>query len=249
LLFARGLKNAYPDLDVTIREADVAPMQIQGPKSKDLMRDLLGDEVLDIKYYYFKEFDLDGIPVVVTRTGWTSEVGYEIYLTDTTKGSELWERVMKAGERYSVRPTGPSDIRRIEGAIFNWGADMTYENNPYELGLDRLVDDCDNIARDALAGIKAKGVSRKIAGLEIDGDPFPALNNVKWPATSGGERVGKVTSAIYSPRLKRNIGYVWLPTDLAESGTKVDVDTEWGKRTGTVVEMPFVDPSKQIPIS
>jgi aminomethyltransferase len=249
LLFARGLKNAYPDLDVTIREADVAPMQIQGPKSKDLMRDLLGDEVLDIKYYFFKQFDLDGIPVVVTRTGWTSEVGYEIYLTDTTKGSELWERVMKAGEPYNVRPTGPSDIRRIEGAIFNWGADMTYENNPYELGLDRLVDDCDNIGRDALAAIKATGVDRKIAGLEMDGDAFPALNNTKWQASSGGSRVGKVTSAIYSPRLKKNIGYVWLPANLAELGTEVEVDTEWGRRTGTVVEMPFVDPNKQIPIS
>ncbi len=249
LLFARGLKNAYPDLDVTIREADVAPMQIQGPKSKDLMRDLLGDEVLDIKYYFFKEFDLDGIPVVVTRTGWTSEVGYEIYLTDTSKGSELWERVMKAGEPHNVRPTGPSDIRRIEGAIFNWGADMTYENNPYELGLDRLVDDCDNIARDALAKIQAEGVEKKINGVEIDGDPFPALNNTKWSARAGGERVGKVTSAIYSPRLKRNIGYCWLPAELSELGTKVEIETEWGPRTGTVVEMPFVDPSKQIPIS
>ena len=249
LLWARGLKNAHPDLDVTIREADVAPMQIQGPKSKDLMRDLLGDEVLDIKYYFFKEFDLDGIPVVVTRTGWTSEVGYEIYLTDTSKGSELWERVMKAGEPHNVRPTGPSDIRRIEGAIFNWGADMTYENNPYELGLDRLVDDCDNIARDALAKIEAKGVEKKINGVEIDGDPFPALNSVKWPATSGGDRVGKVTSAIYSPRLKRNIGYCWLPAELSELGTKVEIETEWGPRAGTVVEMPFVDPNKQIPIS
>jgi len=249
LLFARGLKNAYPDLDVTIREADVAPMQIQGPKSKDLMRDLLGEQVLDIKYYFWKKFDVDGIPVVVTRTGWTSEVGYEIYLTDTSKGSELWERVMKAGEPYNVRPTGPSDIRRIEGAIFNWGADMTYENNPYEMGLDRLVDDCDNIARDALSKIKSQGVSRKITGVEVDGDPFPALNNVKWPASSGGKRVGKVTSAIYSPRLKKNIGYCWLPTELSELGTKVELETEWGPRTGTVVEMPFVDPSKQIPIS
>ena len=249
LLFARGLRNAYPNLDVTIREADVAPMQIQGPKSKDLMQALLGDEVLDIKYYFWKSFDLDGIPVVVTRTGWTSEVGYEIYLEDTSKGTELWEKVMKAGEPFNVRPTGPSDIRRIEGAIFNWGADMTYENNPYELGLDRLVDDCDNIARDALAKIEAKGVAKRINGVEIDGDPFPALNNTKWPARAGGERVGKVTSAIYSPRLKRNIGYCWLPTKLSELGTKVEIETEWGPRTGTVVEMPFVDPSKQIPIS
>jgi glycine cleavage system aminomethyltransferase T len=251
LLFARGLKNAYPDWRVTIREADVAPMQIQGPKSKDLMRDLLGEEVLDIKYYFFKRFDLDGIPVVVTRTGWTSEVGYEIYLTDTSKGTELWERVMKAGEPYNVRPTGPSDIRRIEGAIFNWGADMTYENNPYELGLDRLVDDladdaCLSIA--ALREIRERGVDRKINGVELDGDAFPSLNNVKWPITDGGTRIGKVTSAIHSPRLRKNIGYAWLPTDRSSVGTSVKVETEWGPRSATVVEMPFVDPSKQIPV-
>jgi aminomethyltransferase len=252
LLFARGLKNAYPDLDVTIKEADVAPMQIQGPKSKDLMRDLIGDEVLDIKYYYFKQFSIDGIPVVVTRTGWTSEVGYEIYLTDTSKGTELWEKVMKAGEPYNVRPTGPSDIRRIEGAIFNWGADMTYENNPYEMGLDRLVDELPeqaSISIAALKRIKADGVSRTINGVEFDGEPFPGLNNVKWPVTDGGRRIGKVTSAIYSPRLGKNIGYAWLPADRSREGTTITVQTEWGERSGTIVEMPFVDPSKQIPIS
>jgi len=252
LLFARGLRNAYPNLDVTIREADVAPMQIQGPKSKDLMQALLGDEVLEIKYYYWKRFDLDGIPVVVTRTGWTSEVGYEIYLEDTSKGTELWDKVMKAGAPFNVRPTGPSDIRRIEGAIFNWGADMTYENNAHEMGLGRLVDDladdaCISIA--ALRKIEANGVERKIVGVEIDGDPFPALNNVKWAASSGGNVVGKVTSAIYSPRLEKNIGYCWLPASSSSLGTTVEVDTEWGKRTATVVEMPFVDPNKQIPVS
>jgi glycine cleavage system aminomethyltransferase T len=252
LLWARGLRNAYPDLDVEIREADVAPMQIQGPKSKDLMRDLIGEEVLDIKYYYFKEFSIDGIPVVVTRTGWTSEVGYEIYLTDTSRGTDLWEKVMKAGEPYRVRPTGPSDIRRIEGAIFNWGADMTYENNPYELGLDRLVDDvsedaCISIA--ALRKIRANGVTRRINGVEFEGDPFPALNYVKWPVVDAGEEIGKVTSAIYSPRLRKNIGYAWLPVERSTIGETISVRSEWGDRTATIVEMPFVDPAKQIPIS
>jgi glycine cleavage system aminomethyltransferase T len=252
LLWARGLKNAYPDLDVTIREADVAPMQIQGPKSKDLMRDLVGEDVLDIKYYFFRRFEIQGIPVVVTRTGWTSEVGYEIYLTDTSKGTELWDAVMKAGAPYNVRPTGPSDIRRIEGAIFNWGADMTYENNPYELGLGRLVDDLAEdacISITALKRIAAAGVARQINGVEFDGAPFPGLNTVKWPATSDGSVVGKVTSAIHSPRLQKNIGYCWLPTELSTYGTTVQVGTEWGARSATVVEMPFVDPSKQIPVS
>ena len=137
LLFARGLRNAYPDLDVTIQEAEVAPLQIQGPKSKDLMRDLVGEDILDLRYYWWRKAEIGGIPVIVTRTGWTSEVGYEVYLTDPSRGFDLWEHIMKAGEPYGIKPTGPSDIRRIEGGIFNWGADMTYENNPLELGLDR----------------------------------------------------------------------------------------------------------------
>jgi glycine cleavage system aminomethyltransferase T len=254
LLFARGLKNAYPDLDVTIKEADVAPLQIQGPKSKQLMQKLLGDSILDLKYYFWTEAKIAGAPVVVTRTGWTSEIGYEVYLTDTTKGTEVYEAIMEAGQELGVKPTGPSDIRRIEGAIFNWGADMTYDNNAYEMGLERLVDldslsDEQTISLAAYRRIKAEGVSRKINGVEIDGDPFPALNNVKWPVTDGGSSLGKVTSAIYSPRLRKNIGYAWLPAERSNLGESVRVETEWGTRTATVIEMPFVDPAKQIPVS
>ena len=254
LLFARGLRNAYPKLDVTIREQDVAPLQVQGPRSKELLRDLVGESVLNLRYYWWQRAEIRGIPVVVTRTGWSSEVGYEIYLLDTSRGNELWEALMEVGKPYKVRPTGPSDIRRIEGGIFNWGADMTYENNALEMGLARLVDlsladkACISIA--AYRRITAEGVARRIVGVEIDGDPFPGLNNVKWPASkAGGEVVGKVTSAIYSPRLRRNIGYCWVPTALAESGSKLTVDTEWGKRAAKVVPMPFVDPEKRIPVS
>jgi aminomethyltransferase len=190
---------------------------------------------------------------VITRTGWTSEVGYEIYLLDTSKGTELWEALMEVGAPYNVRPTGPSDIRRIEGAIFNWGADMTYENNAFEMGLERLVDfgladdACISIA--ALRRIRDAGVDRRIVGVELDGEPFPELNNTKWPAYAEGGLVGKVTSAIYSPRLGKNIGYCWLPVSLAQGGADIAVETEWGSRAAKVVPMPFVDPEKRIPVS
>jgi glycine cleavage system aminomethyltransferase T len=253
LLFARGLRNAYPDLDVTIREADVAPLQVQGPRSKDLMVKLVGDGILDLKYYYWTNSTIAGAPVVITRTGWTSEVGYEVYLTDTSKGREVYEAIMEAGEEFGIRPTGPSDIRRIEGSIFNWGADMTYENNPIEMGLDRLVDwdlpDDASISLPALRAIRERGVDRRIVGVELDGEPFPSLNNTKWDVTVDGAGIGKVTSAIYSPRLEKNIGYAWVPTERASLGTTLAVETEWGPRTGVVVEMPFVDPEKQIPVS
>jgi glycine cleavage system aminomethyltransferase T len=254
LLFARGLKNAYPDLDVTIKEADVAPLQIQGPKSKSLMQKLLGDSILDLKYYFWTEAKIAGAPVVVTRTGWTSEVGYEVYLTDTTKGTEVYEAIMEAGAELGVTPTGPSDIRRIEGAIFNWGADMTYENNAFEMGLERLVDldslsDDQSLSIAAYRRIRSDGVRTRINGVELDGDAFPGLNNVKWPVVERGSTIGKVTSAIYSPRLAKNIGYAWLPADRSSLGGSVRVETDWGPRTATIVEMPFIDPSKQIPVS
>jgi len=253
LLFARGLKNAYPDLDVSIREADVAPLQVQGPKSKSLMVKLLGEEILDLRYYHWTEAKIAGAPVVITRTGWTSEVGYEVYLTDTTRGTEVYEAIMEAGREFGIRPTGPSDIRRIEGAIFNWGADMTYENNPIEMGLERLIDwdlsDHASISLRSLRRIREEGVARRINGVELDGEPFPALNNVKWPVLAEGRQIGKVTSAIYSPRLGKNIGFAWLPVARSALGAEVAVDTEWGSRTARVVEMPFVDPGKQIPVS
>ena len=255
LLFARGLKNAYPRLNVTIREREVAPLQVQGPKSKLLMRDLVGPGVLDLKYYWWMRSEIRGIPVIITRTGWTSEVGYEIYLLDPSRGTAIWEALLEVGKPYGVKPTGPSDIRRVEGGILNWGADMTYENNPIELGLERLVDfnlpeeACLSIA--ALKRIKAEGVRRRLVGVTLDGEPFPALNNVKWPAfpAGGGDRVGKVTSAIYSPRLKTNIGFCWVPLDLAKNGSTVRVESEWGPRTASVTPMPFVDPDKRIPVS
>ena len=157
---------------------------------------------------------------------------------------------MEAGAPYEIRPTGPVDIRRVEGGIFNWGADMTYENNPFELGLDRLVDldsDADFVAREALARIREEGVKQKIAGLVIDGDRLE-MNATTWPVTANGA-VGKVTSAVHSPRLEKNIGYAWLPVEHTQLGTRLTVETPDGDRDATIVPLPFVDPEKQIPKS
>jgi glycine cleavage system aminomethyltransferase T len=249
LLYAKGLA-AEAGMDVQLSEAEADPLQIQGPHSKDVVRDLFGDDVLDLRYYHFLRLDLDGIPVILTRTGWTSEVGYELYLLDTSRGTDLWERIMEAGQAYEIRPTGPVDIRRIEGGIFNWGADMNYENNPFELGLDRLVDldtDADFIAREALARIREEGVRQKIVGIEIEGDRLD-MNATTWAVSADGAS-GRVTSAVYSPRLEKNIGYAWLPVEHTELGTRLTVETPEGGRGATIVPMPFVDPEKQIPKS
>jgi glycine cleavage system T protein len=251
LLFATGLA-AHLDMDVQLREPDVSPLQIQGPRSKDVVHGLFGEQATALKYYWFLETDLDGIPVVLTRTGWTGEVGFEVYLRDGSRGTDLWERIMAAGAPYDIRPTGPSDIRRVEAGILNYGADMTLENNPYEVGLGRLVDqgkEQDYMGREALRRVAAEGVRRRLVGIEIEGDRI-AFNDRAWPVRGpNGDPVGRVTSALYSPRLERNIGYAWVPTALEDLGTRLTVETPSGEAAATVVEVPFVDPTKEIPKS
>jgi aminomethyltransferase len=236
-------------MDVDVGHPDVYPVQVQGPKAKDVMRDLFGDWVLDMKYYWCDESDLDGIPVVISRTGWTAVVGYEIYLRDPSKGDDLWERILDAGKPYNIRVTPSSDARRIEAGIFDWGSDFGLETNPFEVtGLERLVEqqDADYIGKEALERIRREGVSRKLVGIEIDG-PRVEQPTQHWPAFSGGEHVGHVTDATYSPRLEKNIGYVWVPIGLAEPGNRLDVETDDGSRTGTTAAIPFIDPQKKVP--
>lgn len=249
VLWAKGvaLNSA---LKVEIAEPDVSPLQVQGPKSRQVIEALFGAAALQLPYYWFIQTDLDGIPVVVTRTGWSGEVGYEIYLRDGSRGEQLWDRVMAAGRPYDIRPTGPSDIRRIEAGILNWGADMTLENNPYEVGLQRLVDEGkaqDYVGRDALRRIKTAGVRRRLVGIEIAGAPIE-FNTTKWPVRRDGRPAGQVTSAIHSPRLRKNIGYAMVSIDCAEPGTGLTVGVaEVEDRQATVVPFPFVDPKKEIP--
>ena len=159
LLYAIGLAASL-DWDVQLSEPDVSPVQIQGPHSSDVVAALFGDDILSLKYYWFRELELDGIPLVVTRTGWTAEVGYEIYLRDGSSGTALWERIMEAGRPFQIRPTGPVDIRRVEGGILNWGADMTIENNAFEVGLERLCNldgDFEFQGKAALRRIRERG--------------------------------------------------------------------------------------------
>ncbi|HEY3167482.1 MAG TPA: glycine cleavage T C-terminal barrel domain-containing protein, partial [Candidatus Binatia bacterium] len=251
LLWAKGVA-LNSGMKVQIQEPDVSPIQIQGPKSKQVMERLFGKSILDMPYYHFAETKVDGIPLIVTRTGWTGEVGYEIYLRDGSRGVELWEKVMEAGRPVGIAPTGPSDIRRIEAGILNYGIDMTLENNPYEVGLDRLVESekkSDFIGKKALARIKAEGVQRKLAGVEIDGTPLD-LNLTRWPVSGDGKQVGFVTSAVFSPRLKKNIGYAMLLIKDSALGTALTVTVpEARERSAKVVKKPFIDPGKEIPKS
>ena len=248
LLWAQGVA-VHSGLDVKIIEPDVSPLQLQGPKSGEIMRELFGESILELKYYWLREVELDGIPLVVSRTGWSSELGYELYLRDGSQGDALWERIMAVGQSFDLKPGHTSSIRRIEGGMLSYHADADIHTNPYELGLDRLVNldmKAEFIGKAALRRIKDEGVNRKQVGLIIDCDPFAGPNTTFLTINKGGDAIGKVTSAVYSPRLQHNIALAMVDIAYDVIGTEVEVVTVSGPVRATVTERPFFDPKKQI---
>jgi len=248
LLWVQGIAT-HAGLDVDIREPDVSPLQLQGPKSGEIMEALFGPCIRDLKYYWLDHFELDGIPLVISRTGWSSELGYEIYLLDGAHGEQLWEKIMAAGEPLGLKPGHTSSIRRIEGGMLSYHADMDASTNPFELGLDRLVDlemPPDFIGKASLQSIKQNGVTRSQVGMVIEGEPLSGPNTEFWSVSSGDKIVGKVTSAVYSPRLKQNIALAMVSIDCADIGTNCLVTTPDDQRAAKVVPKPFYDPKKRI---
>jgi len=248
LLWAQGFA-VNSELNVKISEPDVSPLQLQGPTSQKIMVKLFGESIRDLKYYWLREYNLDGIPLIVSRTGWSSELGYEIYLRDGSKGNDLYEKIMAAGKEHGIQPGHTSSIRRIEGGMLSYHADADIHTNPFELGLDRLVNldsEINFIGKKALKKIKENGISRKQVGLVIDCAPLSGPNTTFWPIKKDGKQIGKVTSAVYSPRLKKNIALAMVKINFSNNGTSLEVTTHEGNYNSTVVEKPFYDPKKKL---
>ena len=248
LLWAQGVA-VNSGLNVQIKEPDVSPLQLQGPTSGEIMIKLFGEDIKDLKYYWLREYNLDGIPLIVSRTGWSSELGYEIYLRDGTKGNELYEKIMEAGKEHGLQPGHTSSIRRIEGGMLSYHADADINTNPFELGFDRLVNldsDINFIGKEALKKIKHNGITRKQVGVEIDCKPLSGPNTTFWELKNDNINIGKVTSAVYSPRLKKNIALAMVSVEQSEIGNEFQVTTIEGLFNCIVVEKPFYDPKKKI---
>lgn len=241
LLWARGLAEGL-GWNVTVTEPDVSPLAIQGPNHLPLMVDLFGSEIEKCRFFCFEETKLDGIPLVVARSGWSKQGGFELYLRDGSFGDRLWEMIMEAGKKYNISPAAPNTIERIEGGLLSWGSDMTLDNNPFELPFAQycnLNKKADFISREALLQIQSQGVTRQLVGLQIYGEEIPGCEN-HWPLFHHGKPCGMVTSAVYSPRLEKNIGYGMVPVEYKEIGTELTVTTPWGEMKSTVITMPFI---------
>lgn len=250
-LWAKGV-SAFSGHDVEVNTPHVYPLQIQGPTSPAIVAAVFGDEVLDLRYYRWMAGSVDGIDVVISRTGYSSEVGFEVYLLGQDRGDELWERLMTAGAPHGLSPGSPNRIRRIEGGVLDYGSDITPSENPLELGLDRLIawDKPDFLGKSALERVRAEGVTRRQVGVFMDGPALRKNNEHRWTVSSNGAAVGVVTSAVHSPRLDRNIGFALLDVPFDASDAPLIVETVEGDRVAERTTLPFVasPPEKTAPL-
>ncbi len=252
LLWAQGV-NAFARHNVEINEIDVSPLQIQGPKSASLMEKMFGSHLRKIPYYGLIHETLNDRAVTISRTGFSAEVGFEIYLHDATLyADDIWPYILEQGGEFGLRVIAPSHIRRLEAGILSYGQDMDIENNPYEVRLGWQVDlgKRSFIGKDALARIKAEGVTQRLVGLKMGGDPITWYNEAFYPVKDAqtDEDVGYVTSAFWSPNLDSNIALAVMPRSHWNRGTRVKVQLPPdGIVDAEVVQVPFVDPSKERP--
>ncbi len=248
LFWAQGLA-ANVDYNIEVSEPDVSPLQLQGPKSREIMIKIFGEEISDLKYYWFKRFRFDNTELIISRTGWSSELGYEIFLTDSNVGNELYEHIMKIGKPMGLKPGHTSTIRRIEGGMLSYHADMTINTNPLELGMDKFIDlnnDFDFIGKDALIKINKDGLKRKQVGLFLNTDRMNGPNTRFWDVMIDDKTVGKVTSAVYSPRLEKNIALAMVDIKYSDLDQELTINDGSSYFSAVVVKKPFYDPNKNL---
>ena len=249
LMWAMGVA-VNSGLDVQIRDPDISTLQLQGPKSPLVAKALFGNWAADLKYFRIAETELDGVPLFLSRTGWSGELGYEIYLADGSFGDQLWERIMEAGRPHNIAPIAPNTIRSVEGGLLSYVSDIRLEDNPFTIGMGRFVD-LDKpegfIGRDALQKTKEDGPERRLIGVEIHGEPIPSYNHEYWHITDSGETIGHVTRCVWSPRLAKNIGWANVSATHSDVGTDFTVVSPFGEYAATVCEAPWFPPQIRIP--
>lgn len=231
--------------DVKVTEPDVSPLAIQGPKALPLAVDLFGEVARSLKFFGFVETHLNGIPLVLCRSGWSKQGGFELFLQDSARGIELWDQVVAAGAPYGIGPGAPNPVERVESGLLSWGGDTTPDSNPFEAGMDRFVDvetAVDYVGKYALSQVFKTGAARKLVGLEVD---LPARAAQGWPIAQrtpvfvNDELVGTLSALVYSPRLGKTIGLAQIDAVVCNESQSVQIQGPGKIVSAHIVGLPF----------
>ncbi|NNF64831.1 MAG: glycine cleavage system protein T [Acidimicrobiia bacterium] len=227
-------------MSVEVSDANVAPLAVQGPLAEDVVAALLGDWIREIKFFNYHRAEVDGIPMRVGRAGWSKQGGFELYLEDATRGNDLWDLVMAAGEPFEIGPGGPNAIERVQSGLLSYRTETTDDTDPFEAGLGKYVDleASDFIGRDALIEKRERGLQRSLVGVVFDEHPGVLKN--PWPVMATGQVVGSVRVVVVSPKVGRSIGMAMIDVPHNVPGTDLVTSSPNGEWSITVAALPFV---------
>ena len=242
LLWAKGLAIGL-NLNVSINEPEVYPLAVQGPKAEILMTSIFGEKIKKINFFDFNFFDFLGTKHIISRSGYSRQDGFEIYFEGFEMGEKLWDTILQKGKNFDISPGCPNLIDRIEAGLMSYGNDFTRDNNPYECNLEKFFQNDishDFVGKLSLEKIKSEGIKKKLRGIIFEDNPCPVCSEPFPVFLENNKEIGKVTSAIYSPRLNKNIGLAMILKDYWDIGQKLIVETPDGKkRNGIITSLPF----------
>ncbi len=237
LYWVKGIVQGYR-LDVLVDEPDVSPLAVQGPRADDLMAAVFGDSVRAIRFFRFDVYQFQGRDLVVARSGYSKQGGFEIYVEGSDIGMPLWNALMEAGKAIDVHAGCPNLIERIEGGLLSYGNDMTDDNTPHECGLGRFCNTQTAIGcmgRDALLRVAKEGPVQQVRPVAIEGKPVPPCDRW-WRIRAGGRVVGRISSAAWSPDFDTNVAIGMVRMTHWDPGTQVMVEAPDGTRKAEVLE-------------
>lgn len=235
-------ENAIDGVKMENVSGEYAQLALQGPNSKDVLSeiDLEDIDLEGMDYYWSAEGKIEGVPALISRTGYTGELGYEIYLAPE-KAADIWKIIMEKGEDYGIQPVGlgARDTLRLEKKFCLYGNDIDSNTHPLKAGLGWTVvfDKDDFIGKEALVEIKEKGYDSRLVGFKMLERGIPRHG---YKIKVEGQEVGEVTSGSFSPTLEENIGLGYVQKDKAEVGQEIEIVVRSREVAAEIVETPFV---------
>ena len=234
MLWAKGLATGF-GLDVKVSEADIWPLAVQGPKAEELLARIFGNEINKIGFFRSKELNYKDSRMLVARSGWSKQGGFEIYVNDEKLGGQLWDDLFDKGKDLNVGPGCPNLIERIESGLLSFGGDMGYDTTPFECGLDQYVSleaDLESLSIDALRNRQAK---TRLMGIVINHQV--KLKDLRL--YNGGRDIGVITSNTWSPKYRAHLAFAKCDINSIAEKQEMHVISSSGKVPARITELPF----------
>ena len=222
--------NYTMNFKAEVFESDRITIAIQGPKSRQLMNKIFGQDIDQLKYFTFKNYFFNKDNVLVSKTGFSKQTGYEIIISNNETGITLWDLIIKEGKDLNVRVGCPNMIERVENCLLSYGNEMTNKNIPQDCGLGKFCNldvDFDFVGKSALLRKRDKGFNKSIYQVRFDLNVFPRLSFINnLTVFNKGEKAGKLTSIVWSPRYKKYVGFLIANKNIEQNSKNYLINKE-----------------------